>query len=271
MSLTPEYEFSEKKNGVFVHVFLWNANQKVTQSSVDVVVTPWTLKVNCPPYLLQLDLHAEVDFTKQHKPRVFRDSQNRPAVEVELSKKTQKVVWGQLETSEEDGSAVLESRRKSSIEAYEAFQINAHAETHKVKKEEEKKALQAEWERADDKKAKVKQYKREKKAEVAKVIEDFQHEKDGNNASILAAVASAPVDPVANFLAQNATDKATPSPSARPQKVVLPPARATAQPIKITHTERPMKTPAREDQDDKIARIIEYKRRKKNPDATGYV
>lgn len=57
MPLAPRHEWTETEAGLEVQV----AVPGVSRAKADVFATDAFLKVNCPPYLFALDLHADVD------------------------------------------------------------------------------------------------------------------------------------------------------------------------------------------------------------------
>lgn len=60
MPLAPKYEWEQTDSTVEVRAHVLGANK----SKADVLFTDAVLKVNCPPYLLVLDLHDDVDDAK---------------------------------------------------------------------------------------------------------------------------------------------------------------------------------------------------------------
>lgn len=60
MPISPLYEWSESDTSVEVRVSL----QGAAKLKADVFATDSLLKINCPPYLLMLDLYGIVDESK---------------------------------------------------------------------------------------------------------------------------------------------------------------------------------------------------------------
>eukprot|EP00743_Colponemidia_sp_Colp-15_P006644 GILK01007162.1.p1 GENE.GILK01007162.1~~GILK01007162.1.p1 ORF type:complete len:424 (+),score=64.46 GILK01007162.1:47-1318(+) len=131
MPLTPSYTWQETESSVAIEVSLPRAKAE----QVDVLATQYFIKINFPPYLLNLDLHDAINC--EDVTNTARIGDNKAVLEF---KKATPAIWGTLVSKL--GKDELKRRRDQSIQAHEE-RLSAAREVMKSKKiQDDRHALQ---------------------------------------------------------------------------------------------------------------------------------
>eukprot|EP00239_Pterosperma_sp_CCMP1384_P002616 CAMPEP_0197861910 /NCGR_PEP_ID=MMETSP1438-20131217/38257_1 /TAXON_ID=1461541 /ORGANISM="Pterosperma sp., Strain CCMP1384" /LENGTH=256 /DNA_ID=CAMNT_0043479261 /DNA_START=357 /DNA_END=1124 /DNA_ORIENTATION=+ len=132
MPITPGFTWEETENGLEVRVEL----KGFKRSDLDANCTACLLKVNCPPYLLSIDLHGEINPTKS-------------SAVVDASGVTFNCVkevpgkWGKLKI--EGDRAEIKERREKSMEAERIRQQEVAAKQKEIKEKAQKAGQEGDW------------------------------------------------------------------------------------------------------------------------------
>lgn len=167
MPVSGSYEWLEKSDQVKISVPL----RGVSPSSVDIFVTSSALKINYPPYLIDLVLRNSVDSVK-HKAVI------KNGVLVVTLFKTEHIHWGELEAP----SAIKEEMRETGRKIHEDLEKELQTKRRERKSEDERFSVKRQMaldqsyrERIENLKA---EEKREAEEEVYAVLESIQSTKE---------------------------------------------------------------------------------------------
>eukprot|EP00741_Cyanophora_paradoxa_P007200 tig00001085_g6966.t1 len=151
MPVSLEYTWEETEAEVFVKVPLKPGLEK----NLNIESTDVLLKLNCPPYLLLLDLHDIVDDAKS-KAVVEGGTLHFTLVKSEPKR------WGQL-TAKGDRRA-LQERREASMKAKAERERKAREELQEKRAQEERWAFDRSWQLEKDERARIEELKESEKA-----------------------------------------------------------------------------------------------------------
>jgi hypothetical protein len=267
MPITPKFTWDETPAELRLHISIPTAvKSTVTSDNLDLAITRYYAKINLPPALLWLDFANEVDF----KSSGIRVVVAQLVVHITLPK-VLPTLWGRVSF---DGSQeALASRRSSALSEWESYQILLADQNKERKIKRADAALKAEWELEREHRTVVKDLKNAEinatKADLAsfettavkgqlklperKLDEEIAPKLTQHNSELPRPVVSSadmknpkevPATQQNPYFPRKKTDSVD-----RPKTKALPPMRPHAPIVHFTHTERKLKTPAREKKD----------------------
>ncbi|KAI5083069.1 hypothetical protein GOP47_0002812 [Adiantum capillus-veneris] len=116
MPITPAYTWQESPTWVTIHVAL----RSISIANIDILTTDCYVKVNCHPYLFQVDLFGDIDSKKSSA------VVDNGAVRFFLVKK-QHCLWGRLQAVGEKKDIILKRERSIDLEREHSNKLKADA------------------------------------------------------------------------------------------------------------------------------------------------
>eukprot|EP01063_Lacrimia_lanifica_P001579 TRINITY_DN10804_c0_g1_i1.p1 TRINITY_DN10804_c0_g1~~TRINITY_DN10804_c0_g1_i1.p1 ORF type:complete len:592 (+),score=292.38 TRINITY_DN10804_c0_g1_i1:70-1845(+) len=161
MPLSVDYEWEETSTKVLVRVFL----KRVNKAKIDVFFSDCFVKVNCSPYLWEMDLRHHVD-VERCRYGVEEDG----TVRIAMFKQTEKLVWHMLRYQERDAPQRREESKQRAMEQYNANLTLREAQ----KAKEDKRFFSEHWELEKQLRAEIEEKVERERAEVSADLDAFQ-------------------------------------------------------------------------------------------------
>lgn len=164
--LVKDYTWKETENEVFITLPL----KGVKSSKADIFSTNRYIKVNYPPYLFEVYLHAAV-LEEKCTAKI-----GNGVVNFSLAKE-EHGLWGRLVSEESEDKAVMSAKRAEAIEHVQKTAAQLEEEKAKKKKEEERFAIRQEMKLEEEEREKIEHIKQSERDRTQRELEEWKSQK----------------------------------------------------------------------------------------------
>ena len=164
--LVKDYTWKETNNEVYITLPL----KGVKSSKADIFSSNRYIKVNYPPYLFEVYLHAAV-LEEKCTAKI-----GNGVVNFSLAKE-EHGLWGRLVSEESEDKAIMSARRAEAVEHVQKTAAKLEEERAKKKKEEERFAIRQEMKLEEEEREKIEHIKQSERDRTQRELEEWKSQK----------------------------------------------------------------------------------------------